>query len=135
MKDFLLERQLKRIERDANNDYLQIMEISPAYYTTHELQLLLIKLERLKREHLVLSKRLFLLGASVFIWIAASFLLASWGWRIMSYLILVMVPLTMGAYLFFFLFLRQKYRMCRNSRLIESIIRKEINRRKDAPIF
>ena len=136
MKDFLLEYQLKKIEREVNNDFLQIMEAGPEYYTTQELHNLLGQLHQLRVEFQERSRRMFYFGASVTLWIGISFIFGMINWYILSYLTLALAPVTIIIYLFSMLYLRWKYRLCRDGHLIESIIRQEIDRRrKDASIF
>lgn len=136
MKDFLLEYQLKKIEREVNNDFLQIMEAGPEYYTTQELHTLLGMLHQLRIEYQQRSRRMFYFGASVTLWIGISFILGVFKLTLLSYILLAFAPITIIVYLVSMLVLRWRYRLCRDGHLIESIIRQEIDRRrKDASIF
>lgn len=136
MKDFLLEYQLRKIEQEVNNDFLQIMEAGPEYYSTQELHTLLGQLHQLRMEYQLRSRRMFYFGASVTLWISLSFLLGVFKLTILSYLFLALAPVTIIIYLVSMLILRWRYRVCRDGHLIESIIRQEIDRRrKDASIF
>lgn len=136
MKDFLLEYQLKKIEKEVNNDFLQILDAGPEYYTTQELHTLLGQLHQLRLEYQQRSRRMFYFGASVTMWIGISFIFGIFKLYLLSYILLAFAPITIIIYLVSMLFLRYKYRLCRDGYLIESIIRQEIDRRrKDASIF
>lgn len=136
MKDYLLEYQLKKIEKEVNNDFLQIMEAGPEYFSTQELHKLLTQLFKLRNEYQHRSRRMFYFGASVTLWIGISFIFGMLKYYLVSYLLLAFAPITIVVYLVSMLYLRWKYRLCRDGHLIESIIRQEIDRRrKDASIF
>jgi hypothetical protein len=136
MKDFFLQRRLERLEKDSNNDALLIMEFGAQPYTTHELSLILEEINRQKTIATRWQNRLFLVGFSVSIWLATSFLAAAFEARLLSFLLLALVPVSLLVALLGHYFLRQHFPAFRDVHLVASIIQQELDRRKkDASIF
>ena len=135
MKDYLLERQLNRLEREANDDFLQIIEGGPEYYSTHELHLLLSRLESTKRSYQRKAQKQLFIGASASIWIFASIICSMLKFPILSYVFLALVPVSIIAFLLASLYAKRKFQV-KNTFLVENIILQELERRrKDASIF
>lgn len=136
IRAYLLEQQLKRLEREAADDLMQVLEGGPEYYSTQELYGLL---EQLRRQALYVNrfnqKRL-IAGASISMWIGASFLCGAFGLIRLGYAFLILVPFSAGLFLFATLYMRKRFPTHRHSRHIEAIIYQELERRrKDASIF
>ena len=135
MKDYLLERQLNRLEREANDDFLQILEAGPEYYSTTELHQLLTRLEETKRTYQKKAQKQLYVGASASIWIFASIVCSLINQHILSYFFLSLVPISIISFLLASLYAKKKFQQ-RNTMLIENIILQELDRRrKDASIF
>ena len=91
-KDYFLNRTLKRLENEGNNDLLQIMEFGPQPYSTNELKLLLGRLRRETREVIRLQKNFFLAGASSVIVTGISFLCAALNLKLLGMIFLLLAP-------------------------------------------
>jgi len=135
MRHFFLERHLRKIEKEANDDLLMIIEAGPQYYTNQELYHLLDKLGLQEYEVLQFNRKLFIILASVSLWmillVASHALGLSWLAGVMTVLVLSFIlAFAVGK-----IYLYQKFKTFRSSGLIRSIIQQELERRqKDASI-
>lgn len=135
MRNFFLERQLRRIERDVSDDLLMILEVGPQYYSTQELYELTDELkwqeERLKK----LQRYCSLILASIPIWFCAYLLSGALDSIIVGHFFLYLMPITAAIFAVGNIYSRYHYRNCRHANLIRSIIQQELERRrKDASI-
>lgn len=136
MKQYFLDRQLKRIEREANDEYLQILSFGAQCYTTPELQKLLRTLDKKVQVHAYYRRIVFIVGASTALWIAFCFLFQSLDYSIGVYATLYMVPLSIIAFTAGNIILNQKFKAVKEANLVEKIILEELDRRrKDASIY
>ncbi|MEQ8705240.1 MAG: hypothetical protein RIC19_15040 [Phaeodactylibacter sp.] len=136
MKQYFLDRQLKKIEREANDEFLQILSFGAQCYSTPELQNLLRQLENKVQLHAYYRRIVFIIGASTTLWIAFCFLFQSLDYSIGVYATLTMVPLSIIGFTAGNIILNKRYRAVRNANLIEKIIVEELDRRrKDASIY
>jgi hypothetical protein len=136
LSEYLLNRQLLRLEREAGDELLQVLEGGPEYYSNQELHLLLEQLKRQVKEANQFNKKRLLVGGSISLWIGAGFLCGALGWYLAGYLFLALVPLTAIAYLAATIAMHRRFRTYKHSRLVEAIIFQELERRrKDASIF
>ena len=135
MRHFFLDRHLRKIEKEANDDLLMVMEAGPQYYTNQELYHLLDKLGLQEYEVLQFNRKLFIILASVSLWLVLLFVSHAVG---LSWLAAIMTFLTASFLLAFAvgkIYLHQKFKTYRSSGLIRSIIQQELERRqKDASI-
>lgn len=136
MKDFFLQRLLRRLEKDGNDDLLLIIEFGADSYSTRELNRIL---QLVKTEKEIAGRwhhRLFLVGFSISFWIAASFIAAACDADLLSFILVGMVPISLFGVLLGHFYLRRRYPVYRDIHLIVSIIQQELDRRKkDASIF
>lgn len=137
MKNFFLNRQIRRIEREANDDFLQILSFGARCYPTKELQQLLQNLsyqaQRYARYRRLL---LFLVAGTATLWIALCFLFQSLNFGPGIYLSLALIPLSILSFTGGALYLNRKFGSVREAQRIEKIIIEELERRKkDASIF
>jgi hypothetical protein len=136
VKDFLLQRHLQRLEKHGNNDLLLIMEFGASAYSTYELADILEEVNAQKEEAGRLQHYLFLVGFSISLWIAVAFLAAAFDYRILSFIFLAMVPMSLLFALIGHFLLRKRFPAFREIHLVGSIIQQELDRRKkDASIF
>ncbi|MCB0585401.1 MAG: hypothetical protein KDD06_08770 [Phaeodactylibacter sp.] len=136
MKNFFLNRQIRRIEREANDDFLQILSFGARCYPTRELHQLLIELDRKSQLYLHYRRLLFLLGATATLWIALCFVFQNLKFGIGIYFTLIMIPLSILAFTAGSIYINHRFRSARNAHRIEGIIVEELERRKkDASIF
>lgn len=136
MKQYFLDRQLKKIEREANDEYLQILSFGAQCYATPELQRLLRELDKKVQLHAYYRKIVFIVGASTTLWIAFCFLFQSLDYSFGVYATLAMVPLSIIGFTAGNIVLNKRFRAVRDARLIERIIVEELDRRrKDASIY
>jgi apolipoprotein N-acyltransferase len=136
MKDFFLQRLLQRLEKDGNDDLVLIMEFGANCYSTQELSAILHQVSEQKEVAGRWQHRLFLVGFSVSFWIATSFIAAACHARLLSFLLLTMVPISLLLALGGHFYLRRMFPAYRNIHLVASIIQQELDRRKkDASIF
>lgn len=135
MRNFFLERQLRRIERDVNNDLLMILEVGPQYYSNQELYELTDELQEQEEHSRSLQKNFLYFLISIPLWMCCYFVADGFEWFSTARFFLCMIP---TAILFFAagnFYCRYRYRNCRHANLIRSIIQQELERRrKDASI-
>lgn len=135
MRNFFLERQLRRIERDVNNDLLMILEVGPQYYSNQELYELTDELQQQEDYSKNLQKHFFLFLVSIPFWVCGYFLANAFGWHATGQFFFYMIPLAIALFATGNLYCRFRYRNCRHANLIRSIIQQELERRrKDASI-
>ncbi len=136
MKDFFLNRQLERIEREANDDFRMILSFGAHCYPTKELHQLLRQLEQ-KMEKLSYYRRiLFLTGGTTTLWIALNFLFQAFDFKAGIYLTLSLAPVSIIAFAVGTILVNRRYKSVKQAHQIERIIVEEIDRRrKDASIF
>lgn len=136
MKNYFLNRQLERIEKEANNDYAQILEFGAKCYPTRELHQLLHQLDLEIYRYLYLRRIFFLIGASTTLWIAFCFLFQSLEFNLGVTLTLIIAPLSIVTFTLGIFYINHRFRNVRQSEVIERIISEELERRrKDASIF
>ena len=136
MKHFFLDRQLSKLEKEANDDLLLLMEVSPEYYSTNELKALLRELKTKQKQVQKKKDNLFLVGASGSIWMALSFLAQMMDIRWFGLMCIGLIPVAFGTYIGGSIFVEKRNRFFKDAYHIEKIIRSEIERRKkDASIF
>lgn len=136
MKNLLLQRRLNRIQRDGNDDLLLILECGPRDYPTFELHQLLRRVRQQTAHSARIQHLLFLVGASISLWIGAGFLCAALGYLAWGYIFLALIPTSCLLLISGHIYLRRKYRTHRHGAIIANIIQQELERRrKDASIF
>ncbi len=136
MKNFFLNRQINKIEREANDDFLQILSFGARCYPTNELHAILRKLDKASQKLAYYRRLVFLIGGSTTLWIAFCFLFQSLDFTVGIYFTLSMVPVTLIAFSVGHIYINRKYKSVRNAVTVEKIIVEELDRRrKDASIF
>lgn len=136
MKHFFLDRQLNKLERQANNDLLLLMEVSPEYYSTNELKLLLIELKTKQKQVQKKKDNLFLIGATGFVWMVLYFFTQMMGTPWIELIAIGLIPMSFGTYIIGTIILERRNQFFKYAYHIDKIIRTEIERRKkDASIF
>lgn len=135
MRNFFLERQLRRIERDVNNDLLMILEVGPQYYSNRELHGLV---DNLEYQEILLKKsqrHLFLSLVFIPLWVCIYFLANAFGAHAIAQVFLYLVPISLMTFASGSFYSRYHFQDCRHANLIRSIIQQELERRrKDASI-
>lgn len=135
MRDFFLERQLRRIERDVNDDLLMVLEVGPQYYTNRELYALTERLRRQELHYLTLQRYFYLVLLTIPCWIGLFFLANAFGSHSLARYLLCGVPVAIVVFFAGSAYIRHRFRNCRYANLIRSIIQQELERRrKDASI-
>lgn len=136
MKNYFLNRKLKRLERAGNDDYALILEFGASYYSTKELRLFV---DRLNRENQFLVHRrgaFFKLGASATLWMAVFFLFQTLSFNPGIYVALAMAPISILLFAIGSIYLNIKYMSSEDRAGVLNIISKELEqRRKDASIL
>ncbi|MCB0630064.1 MAG: hypothetical protein R2824_16830 [Saprospiraceae bacterium] len=135
MKNFFLERQLRRIEREVSNDLLMILEVGPQYYSNQELYELIDELQMQESRSKRLQRHFFLFLVLIPAWVCGYFLANAFGWGPGAQVFFYLIPASFLTFLSGNLYCRYRYRNCRHANLIRSIIQQELERRrKDASI-
>lgn len=135
MRNFFLERQLRRIERDVNDDLLMVLEVGPQYYSNQELYELIDELQFQEDISKNLQRHFFLFLVSIPVWVCAYFLTNAFGWHATANIFLYIIPIAVLVFTGGSIYCRYRYRNCRHANLIRSIIQQELERRrKDASI-
>lgn len=136
LKNYFLNRKLKQLEREGNDDLQQILEFGPGPFSTPELKMLLRRIRRQMNRVALLQKRFFLAGASTVVLTGLSFLAAALGMKMLGIVFLSLSPAGLIAFAVGSIMINRRYRTYRHSRVLERAIREEIDRRrKDASIF
>ncbi|HMQ50392.1 MAG TPA: hypothetical protein PKA00_23485 [Saprospiraceae bacterium] len=136
MKDYLLNRQLERIEREAGNDFLQIRSFGAHCYTTRELQELLMRLQREEQKMIQYRNFIYIIGATSSVWIGLSMIAFSFQYFLIQYLALFLIFFSVLTFIVGLFTLKRKFSVASAADEIEVIIREELERRrKDASIF
>lgn len=135
MRNFFLERQLRRIERDVNDDLLMILEVGPQYYSNRELYDLTDKLRRQELRYFSLQRYFYLILLTIPCWIGSFFLANAFGFHGVARYLLCGVPVAIVVFFAGSAYIRFRFSNCRYANLIRSIIQQELERRrKDASI-
>lgn len=135
MKDFFLNRQINRIEREANDDFLQILSFGAHCYPTRELHQLLGKLEQESQRFTYYRRLLSVVGCTTALWVAFCFLFQSMNFRLGVYLAWALMPLSLAVFVGGIIYVNRKFSSVRDACLVEKIIVEELERRrKDASI-
>lgn len=136
MKNFFLDRQLNRIEQEVNDDLMLLLEVSPEYYSTRELNTLLRDLRLKRRSIRSLKKRLYIVGGSVTLWICTAIVANMSGLYLISYFFLALIPASLFSFIGGSMFIARKYHFYKHASSIEAIIKQELDRRrKESSIF
>ena len=122
MRNFFLERQLRRIEREVNDDLRMILELGPQYYSTQELYDLIDQLYDQEKASGSLQQYFFLALISVPFWFGAYILSSAFGWHASARIFLLLLPLALAVFIVGSIYCRYRYRNCRHANLIRSII-------------
>ncbi|MCB0641153.1 MAG: hypothetical protein KDC44_05910 [Phaeodactylibacter sp.] len=136
MENFFLYRQLKRLEREANDDLRLVLEAGPEYYTNEELYGLLNDLEHKRINLLKIRSALLVLAGGMLLWAAlsvfAQYQEITWlAWLSFSFFIIDFSAFLAGSWFF-----TRKFRLMRRGIAIRNTIVAELERRrKDASIF
>lgn len=93
MQEFFLNRRLKRIEREANDDLRLVCDLGPEDFPTHELHHLLSRLNRQQRAVGRIQTFLFLTCMSTALWVVIAFVLFSSDRTVLAYGVLALVPI------------------------------------------
>lgn len=136
MENFFLYRQLKRLEREANDDLMLVLEAGPEYYTNEELYGLLHELENKRIYLLKIRGGLLMLAGGLLLWAAVSVFaqyqeIVWLSWLSFSFFIIDFIGFLAGSWFF-----TRKFQVMRRSIAIRNTIVAELERRrKDASIF
>ena len=135
MRHFFLDRHLRKIEKEANDDLLMIIEAGPQYYTNQELYHLLDKLGLQEYEVLRFNRKLFIILASLSGWLVVFFVANALGYSWLTFGLAFVMLASISAFTAGKIYISQKFKTHRSSGLIRSIIQQELERRqKDASI-
>ncbi|MCB0555351.1 MAG: hypothetical protein KDD02_17525 [Phaeodactylibacter sp.] len=136
MKDFFLNRQLERIEREANDDFRMILSFGAHCYSTKELHYLLRQLDQKVQKLSHYRRILFLVGFTTTLWIALNFLFQTLHFQPGIIITFGLVPISIAAFTTGTILVNRRFRSVKQAHQIERIIVEEIDRRrKDAPIY
>jgi hypothetical protein len=113
-----------------------LLEVSPEYYTTKELVRLLRELQLKRKLVQEIKRRVFVIGASISIWIGAAFLSQAFDLQLVSYFFLALVPVAIVTFTGGSILVRVRYKFYNHAHIIEKIIKQELERRrKESSIF
>jgi len=128
---FFLERTLKRLEREGNNDLLQVRTLGPEFFSTPDLYELLEKLEYQKENvtHERTSLRRF--GMLLPFILIVAFLSNYFNLYWLGMTMLGCVPLILGYFIYHSIRIRQQYPTFFDTQNIEWSIRQELKRRRE----
>lgn len=136
MKDYFLNRQIERIEREAGNDFLQIRSFGAHCYATRELQELLRRLKQEEQKMIQYRNFIYVIGATSSIWIGLSMVAFAFQYIFIQYLALSLIFSSVLIFIAGLVFLKRKFPTASLAPTLEVIIREELERRrKDASIF
>lgn len=132
---YFLERTLHRIEREANDDLLQLKTLGPQHFPTADLYDLLEQLEGQKKLVRTKLQYLYRIGALIPVCIAATFVAIYFGIPWLALVFLAGVPLFGVWFTVRSLRIRREYPTYYNSQVLEYKVRQELRRRQESSIF
>lgn len=128
---YFMDRTLRRIEREANDDLLQVQTLGPQHYSTPELYDLLEQLEEQKG---IVSQKFFhvyRIGSLIPVFIIGTFLSTYFEISWLAFMMISCVPL-LGIYFTVRSFrIRREHPTYYDSQLIEDKIYQELRRRRE----
>ncbi len=135
MRSFFLNRQLRRIEREANDDLLQVLELGAHYFSTPELYDLLDRVQ--EQRQLVSQKldKLYRFGILTPVFFLATFLASYFQIKLLAILFISAVPVMLVLFSYRSMRLRRDHPTYYDSEAIEKAIRQELHRREGSSIF
>lgn len=122
---------LQQLETDGNNDLSLILSFGAEAYTTDELNHLLHTVNHQRKVAAAWQHRLFVVGFSISLWLAAAFLCAAFEAQLLSYVFLALVPASLLLALAGHYWLRRRFPAFKDVHLISSIICAELERRRE----
>lgn len=128
---FFLERTLKRLEREANDDLLQVRTLGPEFFTTPDLYELL---EKLERQRGVVAKKQYQLkcfGMLLPFSIIGAFLSNYFALYWLGVGLLAFVPLIFGVLMYHSFRIKHQHPTFYDTHHIERSIRQELKRRRE----
>jgi hypothetical protein len=126
---------LQQLESDGNDDLSLIMSFGAEAYSTDELIMLLYSVNRQRDTAAAWEHRLFVVGFSISLWLAAAFLCAAFEAHLLSYIFLALVPASLLLALAGHHWLRRRFPAFKDIHLIASIIAEELERRHQADAY
>lgn len=128
---FFLERTLKRLEREGNDDLLQVRTLGPEFFTTPDLYELLEKLEC--QRDVVAKKQYYLkcFGMLLPFSLIGAFLSNYFAVYWLGIALLAAVPLVFGFLMYHTLRIKRQYPTFYDTQHIERSIRQELKRRRE----
>lgn len=128
---FFLERTLKRLEREGNDDLLQVHTLGPAYFTTPDLYDLLEKLERQKEIVAQQQTNLRRFGMMLPLFIIGAFLANYFAAHWLGLGLLAGVPFVLTFFTYHTVRIKRQFPTFPNSKYIERSIQMELKRRRE----
>ncbi len=128
---FFLERTLKRLEREGNDDLLQIRMLGPEFFPTPDLYELL---EKLERQRDVVDKKQYHLkcfGMLLPLFIIGAFLSNYFTVYWLGVALLAGIPMIFGFLMYHAFRIKQQYPTFHDTHHIERSIRQELKRRRE----
>ena len=126
-----LDRMLKKLEQDGNNDLLQVHTLGPQFYSTPELYDLLEELNRQRRMVSAKLTRVYRIGAIIPVLVLATFMASYYQALPLALACVAGIPVIGLVFTFRTLRLRREYPTFFESQTIEYKIRQEIKRRQE----
>ncbi len=121
---------LQQLETDGNDDLSLILSFGAEAYATDELNQLLYTVNHEREMATIWQHRVFVVGFSISLWLAAAFLCAAFEVHLLSYIFLALVPASLLLALAGHHWLRRRFPAFKDVHLIASIIGAELERRR-----
>lgn len=136
MNNFLLYRQLKRLERECNDDLLLVQECGPEYYSNDELYDLLDLLDAENRETFRYRRLLLLTAAMILFWFGIVLFAHLTAANLLKNIAVTLFAFGFLTFLTGTILIRKKLLLLRRTQQIRTLIYAELDRRrKDASIY
>lgn len=131
-----LEKRLRKIEKEGNDDLSLVLEFGPQNFPTYELHRLLYRLEEQSEKVFALKRACYYAGFVVLASVTAGTYCLLSAMYALGYIFLTFLPLSIGVAAVGFFHLSRRYTTYRYTGYLRAQIAQEIERRrKDASIY
>lgn len=131
-----LEKRLRKIENEGNDDLNLVLEFGPQNFPTHELHRLLYRLEEQSEKVYALKRACYYTAFVIVVSLLAGIYCLFYGYAPFGYIFLSILPLSIGVAVVAFMHLTRRYGTFRYTGYLRAQIAQELERRrKDTPIY
>ncbi|MGB3548066.1 MAG: hypothetical protein WBA17_13900 [Saprospiraceae bacterium] len=130
MHQFFINRSLRRLEREGNDDFLLLREVGARPFATHELHHLLRRLQLNYRAVRAIKRTQFAVVSAIAALAAAGLIVLAFGQVTIALVLFLLVPTSCLVLLIAQIRLRRRNRLQDHAELLHHLIGKELERRR-----